>query len=153
MKAGLFALVILAAHAPVLAIQPGQWQTSGRMTDIDITLPAGMPAGMVDMMKKQMLGKVHSMKQCITQSDIDDAPEKMFQQSDGQCSYEKFDMSGGKLDAVAVCRMEQGMTMRMTMTGTHNATSFQSRMVMTGDGPTGPMRMINEGTGTRIGDC
>ncbi|MGB3723381.1 MAG: DUF3617 domain-containing protein [Pacificimonas sp.] len=152
MKFGIAAIAAIGLASSTQAIQPGQWQTTGRVVDVDITMPPGVPAGMADMMKKQMTRQSHDIKQCISREDIEQAPERMFKQSNGDCEYERFDMSGGKLDAVAVCRM-QGTTMRMTMTGTHTDTTYQTRMVMTGDGPMGPMTLTSDGSGTRIGDC
>ncbi|MHB9879464.1 DUF3617 domain-containing protein [Pacificimonas sp. ICDLI1SI03] len=145
-------LMAVLLAAPAAAMEPGMWTTTGKTVDIDIALPPGVPASMRDMIKSQMTGQSYSQDQCITQADLDEAPEKMFQESEGKCEYERFDMSGGKLDAVAVCKM-QGQTMQMVMTGTHSDNDYQTRMTMTGQGQMGNMTIITEGSGTRTGDC
>ena len=147
----LFAAV-LATATTAAAIEPGKWETTGRTVDFDMALPPGVPAGMMDMVKKQMVGKDYSSTQCITRDDLQNAPEKMFRQSEGQCRYDRFSMADGKLDAVATCKM-QGTTMRMTMTGTHSANAYSTRMTMAGDGQMGRMTIVSEGSGKRIGDC
>ncbi|MBV7256177.1 DUF3617 domain-containing protein [Pacificimonas sp. WHA3] len=152
MKFAIYTLLIAAAATGAQAITPGKWSTTGKTVDFQMQMPPGVPASVVDMIKSRMAGQSYSSSQCITRDDIDKAPEKMFSESNGQCKYDRFDMSGGKLDAVASCKM-QGVRMRMEMTGTHTDTTFQTRMKMTGDGDMGPMTIISEGSGTRTGDC
>ncbi|MGB7406747.1 MAG: DUF3617 domain-containing protein [Pacificimonas sp.] len=141
-----------ALVTPALAIEPGSWKSTGEVVSFDMAMPPGMPASVTDMIKKQMTGKPHSSTQCIKAEDIENAPEKMFKQSNGDCRYTTFDMSGGKLDAVAKCSME-GATMTMTMTGSYTDTTYDSRMEMTGDAGMGKMTIISVGNGTRVGDC
>ena len=146
----LFACVPAAAAAQ--SMSPGLWETTSRTTDFDMQLPPGVPAGMMDMVKQQMSSRSHSMQQCITRADLEEAPEKLFQESDGQCRYERFSMEGGELDAVANCRM-QGMSMKMEMSGSYTPTTYDSRVVLQGSGDMGPVTMTMEGEGRRIGDC
>lgn len=135
-------MTLAAATAPPRA---GQWTSTA--TIVDISAP-GMPADALAMMK----GKPRSHSYCLTQKQIDQAPEEMFRQTDGQCEYKRFDMAGGKLDAAAVCTGDMGR-MEMTMSGTYTATSYKSRNVMRFQAPQGSMTMTAEVTGKRTGTC
>ncbi|MBB3764512.1 DUF3617 domain-containing protein [Sphingomicrobium lutaoense] len=135
-------LLLASAAAPPRA---GQWISTA--TIVDVSAP-GMPAGAVAMMK----GKPRSHSYCLTQKQVEEAPEEMFRQTEGQCQYKKFDMAGGKLDSVAVCTGGMGK-MDMTMTGTYDATSYQSHNVMRFSGPQGSMTMTAHVTGKRTGNC
>lgn len=142
-------IAILAASAAA-AIEPGEWQSSSRMTDI--TLPGNLPEQVGEMMRRQLNERVMSSTQCITQEDIEQAPEQMFEMSEGQCEYSDFQMSGGRLNAVAQCNMPQG-AMTMTMTGEYTDTTYTMTMVMEGDSGMGNMAITSEVEGERIGPC
>ncbi|MEO0500178.1 MAG: DUF3617 domain-containing protein [Pseudomonadota bacterium] len=145
-------LCAFAGATAAVAIEPGRWESISKVVDFEMALPPGMPEGMMDMMKSQMVGKPQRDTQCITRADLDEAPERMFAETDGQCRYDRFDMSGGRMTGVATCQM-QGATMRMTTTGTHDANSYKGVGVMEGDGEMGAMTIRTEFTGTRLGDC
>lgn len=142
------ALVATAAGA----IEPGEWKTETRTTDFHMELPAGAPPGMEDMIRQRMGDRSFTNSQCLTAEDIDEAPEQLFRESEGQCEYSEFDMSNGQMNAVAQCNME-GQTMTMVMTGTHGADSYRSEMVMNGETPAGEMRITMKATGERVGPC
>lgn len=136
-----------AAQAEMPRPQPGLYKTTIVMTDLQIP---GMPPEM----KGRGAGMTRTMEDCLTQEEVDKGYEALVKQGqDGECSYEKFDVAGGKLDAVMVCQ-SQGRSARMTMTGTTTATSadLDATMAMKFDG-------AGEGTMTfttkheRIGDC
>lgn len=147
--------IILAACASMAiatsaaAIDPGQWQSTTQMTDIQ--LPGDVPPQVADMVRQQM-GEAASSSMCITQDDIDDAPQRLFDQSEGECSYSEFNMEGGQLNATATCDTGQG-TLTMTMSGTYTATTYEMQMSMNGDAGMGPMSMTYETTGERAGSC
>lgn len=122
------------------------------MTNFHMDLPAGTPDGVKDMIRQQMGERTYTSSQCLTAEDIDQAPEKLFRESKGQCEYSNFDMSDGRLDATAQCDMD-GQTMTMTMTGTHGPNSYESEMVMSGRTPAGALRMTMVATGERVGPC
>lgn len=140
-------LVAIASSAA--AIEPGEWRATTNLADI--ALPDTVPAQVADMMRAQMAQGIETT-QCITQRELDEAPDRVFRQSDGECRYTRFDMSGGKLDAVGECTMDDG-TMTLTLTGTHDDTTYDMRMEMRGDVGMGPMTMTYRTTGERIGEC
>lgn len=147
--AACIALAGLAATS-ALAIEPGEWTTSTRMTDIQ--LPADMPAEMGAMMRRMMMENVTTASSCITQEQIDNAPQQMFRETQGECDYSHFEMANGVLDAAAQCRSDQG-NMDMTMTGSYTDTTYAMEMHMVLDGPMGQMQMTAHTDGQRTGPC
>lgn len=144
---GLFALTIAASAA---AIEPGNWEATSRATDVQ--LPGEMPPQVRDMIRDAMSNRSFSSTTCVTQDDLDNAPENMFRESGGDCRYTEFDMSGGTMHGVAQCNTDDGrMTMRMD--GTYTDTTYNMTMVMNGDVGMGEMAMTYEVTGRRLGEC
>ncbi len=99
-------------------------------------------------------GMTTTSEYCLTAEDVAKGYEEMLKQGqDGSCSYEKFAVDGGKLDAVMLCETEQGAA-RMTMQGTTTPTSSEidASMKMDLDGMgNGTMRF--NAKHQRIGDC
>lgn len=144
---GLVALTIAASAA---AIEPGNWEATSQATDVQ--LPGEMPPQVADMIRDAMSNRSFSSTSCITQDDIDNAPEDMFRESGGDCRYSEFDMDGGTMHGVAQCNTDQG-TMTMTMDGTYTDSSYDMTMTMNGDVGMGPMSMTYAVTGRRLGAC
>ena len=71
----------------------------------------------------------------------------------GECSYERFNLDGGKMDAVMVCKTPEGSA-RMEMTGTATPTSsdFTAKMAMDLGGQ-GNATMTFAAKHERVGDC
>ncbi|TIX50548.1 DUF3617 domain-containing protein [Alteraurantiacibacter aquimixticola] len=147
-------VIALATASAAAAIEPGEWQSNMRVTDIQ--LPGNLQPEIADMIRTQMGQNVQRATTCLTQADIDNAPQQMFDQTGGQCEYSQFDMSGGKLDAVAQCDTGQGM-MDMAMSGTYTDTTYNMtmnmNMEMQMEGPMGSMQMSATISGERTGDC
>ncbi|WP_156494138.1 DUF3617 family protein, partial [Erythrobacter sp. HI0028] len=76
-------------------------------------------------------------------------------QEDGDdCSFEKFDASGGQIDAVMNCEVEGQGAARMTMKGRGGETSSEMTMTMDAEAPGGQtMTMTMNSSQERIGDC
>lgn len=144
---GIIALTVAASAA---AIEPGNWEASSETTDIQLS--GDLPPQVANMIRDAMNDRRMTSTNCITQDQIDNAPENLFQQSEGQCRYTEFSMSGGSMHGVAQCNMDQG-TMNMTMDGTYTASTYDMDMTMTGDMGMGPMSMAMHVTGQRIGEC
>lgn len=144
---GLFALTIAASAA---AIEPGNWEATSRATDIQLS--GDFPPQVADMMRNAMGDRTFTSTTCVSQDDLDNAPENMFRESGGDCRYTEFDMSGGTMHGVAQCDTDQG-SMTMTMDGTYTDTTYNMTMVMNGDVGMGPMSMTYEVTGRRLGAC
>lgn len=135
------------AEAEGLRPEPGQYKATITMTAMEIP---GMPADM----KGHGTGMTTTNEYCLTQEEVDKGFEEMMKRGqNGECSYESFNLDGGKLDAVMVCKTPEGEA-RMTMDGTVTPTSSDFNATM-------KMQVPEMGEGTmsftakheRIGDC
>lgn len=110
--------------------------------------------GMPDDMKGHGGGMETTSEYCLTPDDVAQGYEEMMKRGqNGSCSYERFDVAGGKLDAVMLCQTDQGEA-RMEMNGTASPTAsqFDAKMKMDLDGMgNGTMRFTAKHE--RIGDC
>lgn len=130
--------------------EPGQYRAVMEVLEVDIP---GAPDGSGEMLREMMDGQ--SREYCLTQEDVDKGYEEMARQSqDGECTFERFDVDGGAIDALMVCTGEQSNTMRMAMTGNATATSSVMNMTMTGDMTgMGESTLRMKATHERVGKC
>lgn len=127
--------------------EPGLYKSTITMTELDVP---GMPAEM----KGHGAGQVITTEDCLTQEEVDKGFEELMKQGqNGECTYETFNLNGGKLDAVMVCKSPEGSA-RMTMSGTTSATSseFTAESKMNFEGM-GEATLKFTGKHERIGDC
>lgn len=140
----LIALGALAAPAALAAgdtVTPGMWATTVTVTDI---AGGDFPPEVAAMMR----GKPHTYNHCVTPEEAAKGPREMLAQS-SSCTFSKFDMAGGHLDAVMRCPQNN---MTVTESGTYGPASYAatSHMVMQGQGG---MTMTANVTGRRTGAC
>ncbi len=145
----LISLSAVALTSSTTTIEPGNWEAVSQLEDIRMGPDA--PPGMADIMRST-LGDGITVQTCVTQEQIDQGPETMFNQTGGDCSYSEFSMADGVLHSAAQCRGPQG-EMNMTTDGTYTATAYSTRMVMESDMGMGPMTMIFAVEGRRLGAC
>ena len=139
------------AEASGVKPMPGEYRVTVEVLEVDIP---GAPEGMVDAMRGSMGGNSHTY--CMTQEDVDKGFEEMARQSqEGQdCSFERFDISGGDFDGKMICNMAGQGSMTMTMKGTGTPTRSEMDMRVEGDvGGMGKMNMRMKTTHERLGDC
>ncbi len=130
--------------------QPGQYRAVMEVLEVDIP---GAPEGAGAMLRQMMDGQSHEY--CLTQADVDKGYEEMARQSqDGDCTFERFDVDGGEIDALMVCTGEQSNAIQMAMNGTATPTSSVMNMTMTGDmAGMGDSTLRMKATHERVGDC
>ena len=103
------------AKAEMVRPAPGLYKTTVTMTNIDIP---GLPPEMAG----HGAGMVTTTENCLTAADVDKGFEALVKQGqDGACTYESFDLAGGKVDAVLVCKA-QGRDTRTVLSGTATKT-------------------------------
>ncbi len=148
---GLSSEMLAAQMQEVDRPQPGQYETSVQITDF--TVP-GIPPEQVAQMR-QIMGRPINSTYCLTPEEAARGYEEMMRESSqGDCTFERFDVSGGKVDAIAQCVGEDGQSGTMTVSGT--VRSDGSDMVMTGQQNiegVGPTQMEMKMTSQRIGEC
>lgn len=132
--------------------EPGLYRATVEVLEVDIP---GAPEGTADMMKRMMGDSRNTSEYCLTQEDVDRGFEEMARNSqEGDCSFERFDVDGGDIDAAMTCSVQGGRTMRMTMQGTGGTTSSEMTMSMETDMPgMGAANMRMKATHQRIGEC
>ena len=132
--------------------EPGLYRSTVELLEVDMP---GAPAGVEDTMKRMMGGSNTASEYCLTQQDVDRGFEEMARKSQqGDCTFERFDVDGGDIDAAMNCTVQGGQTMRMTMQGTGGPTSSEMTMNMETDMPgVGTANMRMKATHQRIGDC
>jgi hypothetical protein len=130
-------------------IRPGNWVSS--VTIDEVTIP-GMPREAAEQMRG-MLTRTRTAETCLTPEDAKQ-PDATFFAASEQCRYDRFEMRGGKIDAVMRCQ-QQGATQVMEMTGTYSPTSYRMDMISrTQGGPGGEAMTIQMRVeAERTGEC
>lgn len=142
------ALISFLAAVPAFAapqITPGEWEVRSKVTSIAVS-------GMSPEMMQAMKGKGSVIRHCITPEQAEKTPEQLFKATEGTCSYSRFSMKGGRLDAVMQCAQPHGK-MIGTIRGSYTPVSYQMVSEMKMTGPHGKMAMTSVGSGKRIGAC
>ncbi len=127
--------------------EPGRYESTTELISMDIP---GLPGNMMGMMKGMF---EQTVTICLTPEEVEQGYKDALRKTqDGDCQYERFSATGGKMDAVLVCDTENG-TMTMTMSGTGTSTTSDVTMKMSGNMGTGPGSMSMRVKQRRIGDC
>lgn len=155
-NASIAQVVNAAQHAGVASdrfLHAGQWRVTGTMDEMNIP---GMPASAQAEMKKMMGSRQNfSSEYCLSPEEARRPRGKFFTGKDSNhCTYDHFDMAGGKIDAVMRCQGQPSGTMTMTMNGTYAPDSYSSHMTMqVAGGREGGMSMKMHSEAHRIGEC
>ncbi|MGK6319340.1 DUF3617 domain-containing protein [Sphingomonas sp. DT-204] len=142
-----------AAGGGQALMSPGQWQSTVAISDVKVP---GMPAAAAEQVKASM-AKTQNFTTCLTAEDAKQPKGNFFGgDQGGQCKYDHFTMSGGKIDAVQTCTVA-GTQRKMTMTGNYSPDSYKIAVTSAGQGgggnPMGNMEMTMTMEGKRTGEC
>ena len=139
----------VASETRKLQLQPGQWETTTLITAMDI---AGLPAGATE----AATGTRTMTSNCITAADAARPDANILSGTkDGNCTYERFSMTGGSIDAAMTCMPARAPgKIAMTLAGTHARDRFDMGMAMNTSLP-GDLAMTMKATvtGRRTGEC
>lgn len=142
---------VAAATADADMIAPGRWE--GTMTIHDMRMPKLPPAAQAKM--ADAMGKARSFVSCVTPEEVK-AKRGFFtgDQGNKSCTYERFTMDGGKIDAAMTCK-NSGGAMSAKMTGSYSVDAYHMDMASTTDSnsPYAAMSMTMTVDGKRIGAC
>lgn len=139
------------AQSSAIKPQPGQYKVSMEVLEVDIP---GAPPQAVDMMRSMMSSRTHQY--CLSQDDVDTGFEEMARQSqeDGDCTFQRFDVDGGSIDAQMTCDANGQGKMTMTMKGEGTPTRSEMDMTMKGNmAGMGDSTIRMKATHERVGDC
>ena len=141
-------------------IQPGMWETTTRMTEVEVP---GMPPAIAEQMKAQMANQAQTQSQCITPEQAANPAGNMLNQgSDAQgCNFADSTFAGGRINVRGTCPGPGGQgSATMTWEGTYTATEMTGRITANVQAPAGAagagpqeIRMSGTLSSRRTGDC
>ena len=118
------------AAAVAQTFTPGEWETTSQLVAMDVP---GVPAEVL----KANIGQTNRFKSCMTEEMAKKPDANFFTNNSGttSCKSERFDMSGGRLQAAMVCtdRTVPGQ-MRMTIDGRYTRDSYEVTSTMARSG-------------------
>lgn len=140
--------------AKLIKPEPGEYRQVMEIKSFDVP---GMPKEATEQMKGMMKAAQEGTF-CLTKVDADRGFKDMFNEvgKGNQCTYSKFDVDGGTLDAQMECQSQQQGKAVMKMTGTVTAKGSDVTVAMDTTGgppPMSTMKMTMHMTTTRLGDC
>jgi len=128
------------------AFRPGQWKTTSHLVSTDMPKPAA------DQIAKAMVENGPPLY-CMSPEEAKN-PMQALAKDNGECRFDKFAMTGGKLDGVLRCQEPgQPAFMVMTMNGTYTRERYEtnSEMKVTVAGQTKSIKVNS--VAERIGEC
>lgn len=140
-----------AAAEVAFQFQPGKYRTTIDFQKFDLP---GMPAAQLEQMKA-MMAKKSTSEYCVSPEQSGKGIEVMKEQmGKGQCQFEKFDASGGKVETVFSCSPGAGMTLKAVSKGEYSATGSKVNVTSDMAMPGGKTIHVEQTiTMERIGDC
>ncbi|MGH6787279.1 MAG: DUF3617 domain-containing protein [Novosphingobium sp.] len=147
---------VKAEVAGMVKPRPGQYETTVKVINFEIP---GVPKEQSEKFKAMFASTGQSQGFCVTKEESEagykDFTKKLAQ---GNCTYDRFEASGGSLDAKLTCKTGQDMTAVIEMTGkmTEESSDMHMKMEQTGAGPLsakGAVKMEMEMSSKRVGDC
>lgn len=131
--------------------QPGQWENSFQLVAIET---GGVPEPMASQMKAEV-GKPPKVETgCRKADDVKPLDVSKLPPSQRGCTFPKYKVVGGKIDAAMECDTPMGKS-HMTITGTQGKTSYDLTMTQrqTAPGQTKESSMTVRMVGKRLGEC
>jgi hypothetical protein len=134
--------------------QPGQYTQTMKVTKFEVP---NAPPEMAKQMKAAM-GQAQTTSFCLTKEMSQKGFEEMFREigKDGECKYQRFDVSGGKLDALLQCESKAEGKGTITMAGTVGSQGSDVTVEIDTVNPASPMGSSTIGmqmVSKRTGDC
>lgn len=133
---------------------PGLYKSTSRLVSFDVP---GMSPAQAERMKGMFSTADDGREFCLTKEEAEKGFEEMTRKlAEGNCTYDRFKVSGGNLDAALTCETGKDMQASIEMKGTMG--SEGSKMTMAVDQsapgvPGGNIKMVAEVVSQRVGDC
>ena len=140
------------AGKPV-AMQSGLWESTTAFTDMEFT---GLTKEQVEAMRRQVVPPL-TASQCVTPEQAANPLSNVAQQD--RCNYDRHVFSGGTIDIAGTCVQPDQGKVRINLTGTYTADSFnaqfrsESRFAQGGADRPWTVRMSAALHGRRTGRC
>lgn len=153
-------MALLFACGTSTEIDPGQWEFTTRMTEVDLP---GVPEPIAAQMRQAMANQTHSQQKCVTpQEAANPTGGIMNTGTDARgCTFSEQSFTGGRLAATGQCPAPTGGgNVRITMNGTYTRDTMEIQVRTETPRPPGAPSMLPETlrvsgtmTGRRTGDC
>ena len=142
---------LAAAGADLPRPDPGLYRTTVQIVEFDMP---GAPKGAAEMMRGSMK-QDRASEYCLTPADVAKGYEEMVRRSQqGDCTFKRFDLDEGKIDAAMTCRPGRGSASDITMSGKAGRTSSDMNITMKMELPgMGQSTMRMKSRSERIGPC
>ena len=133
-------------------IQPGNWETTTRFTNVEIP---GMPEAMAKQMQSQLANQAQTQTRCITPAEAANPTGGMMGSSNPQgCNFDEQTFSGGTIRVRGTCPAPGGQgQIRMSWEGSYTDTTMQGNITTEVTGGPQNMRMTGTINSRRTGDC
>lgn len=134
--------------------RPGQYKQTVSITQFEI--PGAPPQAQEQL--KQAMARQNEIDFCLTEEMAAKGFRDMFQEvgKNGECKYDRFDVSGGKLDAELNCEAPGKGKAHIVLSGKVTPEGSDVTVTVDQDHPTDPMGKAKIGmrmTSQRMGDC
>ncbi len=139
----------MAPSASGEKMRPGQWEMAVQTVSVEAP---NMPKQVADMMAAR---QKMTTRNCITPQQAQNPGADMFRgKKDGNCTYENFSVSGGRVKGTMTCKGgDQPGAVTLEMDGRYDAESYDISQKMTMAMQGMSMKIDARVTGRRIGDC
>lgn len=139
------------ANGPAVQMRPGQWEQTFEFTDVEMP---DMPQELRDGMSGAM-GRTFTTTVCMSEEDVADPDPEMFSgEMNDDCTYDRFDRSGNRMELTMTCDSGAGGASTMVMEGEFGEEEYSFQMSnMVSGSPMGDMTMSGTMSARRIGDC
>lgn len=142
------ALAAMAQDSPI-AMQPGQWEFTTTMTDVEI--PGG-PAEAVEA-ARSALGPPRTESYCVSPEEAAN-PAAWLASPRGNtsnCTFSRTTFADGRVDIAGTCTSEDQQPLEIGLAG--DFTAMDVRAAITAQAGNGWMHLRGTLTGRRLGDC
>lgn len=137
------------AEAGTLHFNPGRWETTMKIENLDL----GDAPPEAKKMIQGMMGKARTITSCLTKEEAEKPTPKFFGEKSENCKYDHFTMGGGAIDAKLDCKAEEGLQ-SIVMKGNYTSDTYQMTVNTSGAGHAGmKMDMTMSMSAKRVGDC
>ena len=135
-------------------IAPGRWQISSTVSDVKLE---GVPEQVAAQVRTAMQQTV-KVEYCVTPEEAAKPSGELFTGKTGNnCSYDRFALGDGKINAVLRCADPRGGSVVTRIGGTYSPEAYQVKTAVearsVAGGKTEVMTLATEAVGTRIGEC
>jgi major membrane immunogen (membrane-anchored lipoprotein) len=135
--------------------RPGLYRSTSKVVSFEVP---GMPAAQAERMKQMFSTTEKGTEFCLTPQEADKGFEEMTKKlAEGNCTYDRFETEGDRLDAKLTCETGEKMKATIEMKGTMGAEGSQMTMSVNQTPPGvpkgGAVKMVAEVASRRVGDC